>query len=373
MKTRLFAFFVALAASISFSIAAITVRLDPQSCASWSTVNLHYWGDDGFSNWPGVNVNIDDDDWYSYTFDESVTSVSIIWNNGSDQTIDINDVTESTCYALNNTTGRNIGVSIIDCTNRQPLFESITHIQIGDLYYNLDPAKHVAEVTYEGLDSDNNYSQQTTITIPDSVTYDSENYIVTKIGVNAFAHANCTSITIPKSIETISLYAFQYTKFRRFTNYATTPQAIDHSTFAGSGLFISTCKLYVPKESIDLYKAADTWSEFGQIVAISDIKEQDINVNYIKPSGEVVDKETLTFSIPEAPQIEGFTFLKWVVVANDLSEGVNIQAVYEANEPTSAPAEYINPANKAQKLIREGNVYILTDTKTYTVHGQEVK
>lgn len=46
-----------------------------------------------------------------------------------------------------------------------------------------------------------------------------------------------------------------------------------------------------------------------------------------------------------------------------------LQAVYEANEPTSAP-EVVNPANKAQKLIRNGNMYILTETKTYSVSGE---
>jgi len=68
--------------------------------------------------------------------------------------------------------------------------------------------------------------------------------------------------------------------------------------------------LYVPEESIELYRAADVWKDFGSIV------------------------------------------------------GIDTSAT-----PTAAPV-VVNPANKAQKLIRNGNVYILTDKKTYTIQGQ---
>ena len=62
-----------------------------------------------------------------------------------------------------------------------------------------------------------------------------------------------------------------------------------------------------------------------------------------------------------------------MVVGGDLIDTITIQAVYQANTPTNAPAVYTNPANPAQKLIKNGNVYILTDDKTYTITGQQVK
>jgi hypothetical protein len=83
--------------------------------------------------------------------------------------------------------------------------------------------------------------------------------------------------------------------------------------------------------------------------------------------------ELIIVRVPEAPSIVGFTFLKWVVVGGDLDDVITIQAVYTADSPTSAPEVVTNPANPAQKLIRNGNVYILTGDKTYTVTGQEVK
>lgn len=86
-----------------------------------------------------------------------------------------------------------------------------------------------------------------------------------------------------------------------------------------------------------------------------------------------VDQEEVELHVPEAPEFEGFTFVKWAVVAGDLADGIEIQAVYTANDPQSAPAIYTNPSNPSQKLIRNGNVYILRDNKTYTLTGQEVK
>ena len=101
----------------------ITVRLDPSSCSSWTKVRLWAWTDEGniFDSWPGQIVSKDSEGWYSYTFEEDITSVNIIWNNGTNQTVDIEGVTFSTCYALNSTSGKAITVSIVDCVIGQPL------------------------------------------------------------------------------------------------------------------------------------------------------------------------------------------------------------------------------------------------------------
>ena len=100
----------------------ITVRLDPSSCSSWTTVRLWAWTDEGniFDSWPGQIVSLDAEGWYSYTFDEDITSVSIIWNNGTNQTVDIEGVTSSTCYALNSTSGKAITVSVVNCPSVIP-------------------------------------------------------------------------------------------------------------------------------------------------------------------------------------------------------------------------------------------------------------
>ena len=82
----------------------------------------------------------------------------------------------------------------------------------------------------------------------------------------------------------------------------------------------------------------------------------------------------ITLLLPEAPVIEGFTFIGWQTVEEIIGTTINIQAVYTYNgATTSAPEVVYNPVNPAQKLIRNGNVYILTSDKTYTITGAEVK
>ena len=87
----------------------ITVRLDPRSCPNWETVGLWAWTESGgiitnlFTSWPGVEVSKDENGWYSYTFDASIQNVNIIWNDFNSygyQTVDIEDIAISTCYAI---------------------------------------------------------------------------------------------------------------------------------------------------------------------------------------------------------------------------------------------------------------------------------
>ena len=82
--------------------------------------------------------------------------------------------------------------------------------------------------------------------------------------------------------------------------------------------------------------------------------------------------QSLTIKVPAAPEIEGFIFLGWQPVATLITDTITIQALYKPNTPASAPEVYVNPANPAQKLLRNGQVYILQDGKTYNAMGQEL-
>ena len=112
---------------------SITVRLDPQSCSSWSSVYLYAWDNNQqqpAGGWPGTKVSKDNDGWWSYTFDSKLTNVNIIWTNGSsNQTVDITGVTVSTCYKLNATTGNRITVTVVDCpADVQPIYFTVTFL-----------------------------------------------------------------------------------------------------------------------------------------------------------------------------------------------------------------------------------------------------
>ena len=188
----------------------------------------------------------------------------------------------------------------------------------------------------------------------------------------------CTAleeVVIPSSVTTINQDAFyNCSALQAIHNYAYTPQTITERTV--NNVNKQTCILYVPMDYIDLYQAKAVWCDFINIIGVAtdlQFEEQTVQVSYLKQDESLHYMEAQKWQVPHAPRIEGFTFLKWQVLPGDLAEGIVLQAVYEANNPTEAPAVYTNPANPAQKLIKNGNVYILSGEKVYTVTGQELK
>ena len=99
----------------------------------------------------------------------------------------------------------------------------------------------------------------------------------------------------------------------------------------------------------------------------------EVAINYLDKDANLIDSDAVSLLLPEAPEFEGFTFLRWEILAGNLEDGINIQAVYEADGQQSLPAEVVNPSNPARKLVREGNVYVLKGTNLYTLQGQKVK
>ena len=187
----------------------------------------------------------------------------------------------------------------------------------------------------------------------------------------------CTALEevfIPSSVTTINQDAFYgCSALRAIHNLAFTPQTITER--AVYNVNKQTCILYVPMDYIDLYRAKAVWCDFLNIIGVAtdlQFEDQLITVTYLKADADHSPHymESQHWQVPHAPRIEGFTFLRWEVQSGDLADGIFLQAVYEANEPTSAPAVYTNPANPAQKLIRNGAVYILADDQLYTIDGK---
>ncbi len=102
-------------------------------------------------------------------------------------------------------------------------------------------------------------SKITSITLPNTLT---------TIGEDAFGECEeLTAITIPSSVTSIGDYAFEYcTGLTEITVEAVTPPTITYSTFDEVD---RATPLYVPDQSVDDYKAAPYWSEFTNILPIS--------------------------------------------------------------------------------------------------------
>ena len=182
-------------------------------------------------------------------------------------------------------------------------------------------------------------------------------------------------VVIPESVTTINQDAFYgCSGLQEIYNYAITPQTITER--AVYNVNKHTCLLYVPIDYIDLYRAKTVWCDFDNIIGVATglhFEEQNVPVTYLKQDSSLYFMETQTWQVPLAPRIDGFEFVKWQVQAGDLADGIVLVAVYEAKQGTDAQEVYVNPANKAQKLIRNGNVYILSDDQVYTITGNKVK
>ena len=263
------------------------------------------------------------------------------------------------------------GYAFAFCTNLTSVTIPNSVTSIGDyvFYYciGLTSVTIPSSVTSIGNWAFYYCSGLTSVTIGNSVT-----------SIGSYAFYDCsglTTVTIPISVTSIGNWAFAYCGgLTSITCTAVTPP-----TCEGTSVFRSVNKsipVYVPAESVAAYQAADVWKEFLNILPIEetvDPKDSIYDIIYLDQAGLQIETEPIILHLPVAPVIEGFTFLKWQVVAGDLEQGIYIQAVYTANDPTNAPAVYTNPANKAQKLIRNGQVYILTDDKIYSVTGQKVR
>ena len=265
----------------------------------------------------------------------------------------------------------------------------------GYLCYKMNKLTNIAlpeKLTTIGQYAFNGCSLLKEVTIPASVT-----------SINNYAFAFCTSLKnfefpkgiqtvatsvlegctalenvfIPSSVTAINQDAFyNCSKLMAIHNYAYTPQTITARTMYNVNK--STCILYVPMDYIDLYQAKDVWKEFVNIIGVAtdlQFEDQIVQVSYQKADSSLYYMEAQTWSIPVAPRIEGYTFLKWEVLAGDLADGIVLQAVYEKKQATdnSQEPKANSQEPKVQKLIQRGNVYILRDDEMFTIMGQKVK
>lgn len=199
---------------------------------------------------------------------------------------------------------------------------------------------------------------------------------VTSIGDSAFADcSSLTSVEFPSALKSIGDYAFADCQFiESIKNHAERPQNLSSSTNAFKNVDQAICTLYVPEESVDLYKRAAVWKDF-YIESIPETQPQAVEckISYLDKNDYELDAETIKLHFPEAPELENFTFMGWQPIAAIINGEIKLQAIYKSNT-SDAPSVVTNPSNPAQKLIRNGSVYILTDdSRTYTLTGQLVK
>ena len=183
---------------------------------------------------------------------------------------------------------------------------------IDNLYYSLNISTKEASVVYKSFAAFgyNIGWDITTANIPEKVVYDEMSFTVVRIS----CRCPLSSIEIPNSVTSIGDRAFEHcTGLTSITCDAVTPPTLGDEVF----FYVhKNIPLYVPEESIDIYKSADQWQDFT-------------NIQTINKSPTSIDNTVSSSS---------------------------------------------NPLPITMKVIKDNQILILTDdTRTYTLTGQRVK
>lgn len=407
----------------------ITVTLDAANI-TWDHVYLYAW--DNNSNaltaaWPGNELTKDNDGNYTYTFPEGYSIVNIIWNNGTEQTVDIKGISVSCKYKLTSMTGKKIEyvaspIILSPFFGENNVVENVTFgrsvIRIpAHLCDGMSSLKslNIGE-NVEGIGSCAFMScgALTEVVLPESVQM---------IGNSAFK--NCAvleSVSLGTNVQSYGDNAFANdAKLTSIYNYRSRPAKLGIGTFEGVDYF--SCILYVLAGSVDMYKSSGSdWKDFYYIEPIgaevvttngTEVTPHDNTADVVWPavSGaetyELVIKDKqgnvictlifnangqlteIAFSAPtrdnatEQAQAAGFSFTvtglqsgttyDLTITAKD-SNGQTLQTTSQTFTTEGVTGVEDIVTNIAPtKLIRNGQIFILRGGRTYTVQGQPLQ
>lgn len=187
----------------------------------------------------------------------------------------------------------------------------------------------------------------TSVTMGDSVT---------SIGYATFYKCQgLTSIELPSGISNIGDWAFaECSGLKSITCKAITPPTCTNHSFKGdySSLYASAT-LYVPAESVDVYKAADTWKEFtnilpigGEVIVGSSCDNPIIVEDDVYESRYFMDPQgTKWYRVTNIPDIRNQGLGLTISVFNtSMKSSANIKLYYDCNQSAPFRQAELNPA-----------------------------
>lgn len=125
-------------------------------------------------------------------------------------------------------------------------------VRVDGLNYKIDSATKIASMASPVGESFLAHSQ---------IDFNGETYLVKSIEPEAFKERFCSSVTIPKSVETIGNNAF-YAYSGDIILESSTPPVIKGDAF----LQCYTKSIYVPCDAVETYKNAAGWKTMGKAI-----------------------------------------------------------------------------------------------------------
>ena len=108
------------------------------------------------------------------------------------------------------------------------------------------------------------------------------------------------------------------------------------------------------------------------IALYSIIQQNTLAVHFVDNENQLILTSYIMDAIPQAPVVEEKVFVAWQAVEGSIENGVIVRPLYINSNPTFAVSP-LESKNNPKKILRDGNVYILRDDKTYTIMGTKVK
>ena len=303
---------------------------------------------------------------------------------------------------------------------------------VDGVLYNRDKTVIIAYPTGK---TNNSYTILDGVNTIDSCAFIGNEYLEyinmpkTLISIDYRAFKDCTKlikIVIPNTVRSIGSYAFyNCASLKKIYNNAIIPQEIDDQTFVD----ILNCELYVMPMAFTNYYNANIWKDFGLIETIEiggiDIDDSKLEFTttqkqanvlwaanskatlYLLSMRRVGSEDTYTFTFDEngyliSSDTNSLDFSKLIYLQNaaysltitdfDTDATYVYSFLYKDNEGNIlhsesgqfSPDEFpegiedissssLQGGDRGRLILRDGQVLILRNGKTYTMQGQEVK
>lgn len=150
----------------------------------------------------------------------------------------------------------------------------LDHFKPGSLYsaaskvLNGSNWSDVASLTVKGRITEGDLSLLSNLSALQAVDLSRTNE-AGRIGSSRFENLPVTSVILPADIIEVNYSAFNgCSNLTSLSVFAQVPPTVNSTGF--SGFDVTACELRVPEESIELYKNADTWKDFGAIIPLGD-------------------------------------------------------------------------------------------------------